>query len=154
MSPAPVVAALLLLAGPAKLVAGPKEKCPVCGMFVAKHPGWIAEVRFGDGSRVVFDGAKDLFKFLFKVKDYGPAARRTDVAGMLVLDYYALEPVPAREAWFVVGSDVYGPMGHELVPFGREADAREFLRDHRGRRVLRFAEVTRALVEELDREPD
>jgi len=147
-------AALILLAGPAKLDPGPKEKCPVCGMFVAKHPAWAAEIRFGDGSRVLFDGAKDLFKFVFKVKDYGPSARRTDVERILVSDYYSLEPVPAGDAWFVVGSDVYGPMGHELVPFRLEADAREFLRDHRGRQVVRFSEVTPALVAELDREPD
>jgi len=23
---------------------GPKDKCPVCGMFVAGYPNWIAEV--------------------------------------------------------------------------------------------------------------
>ena len=56
----------------------------------------------------------------------------------------------ARTAWFVVGSDVLGPMGHELVPFAREAEAREFLRDHRGKQVLRFAEVTPALLKALD----
>jgi nitrous oxide reductase accessory protein NosL len=145
-----LAAALLLAAGPAKLAAEPREKCPVCGMFVAKHPQWIAEIRFADGSRVVFDGAKDLFKFALRMDDYGPATRRTDVASMTVLDYYSLEPVPAREAWFVVGSDVFGPMGHELVPFATERDAREFLADHRGRRVLRFADVTAALVGELD----
>jgi nitrous oxide reductase accessory protein NosL len=143
-------AALLLAAGPAKPVVGPREKCPVCGMLVAKHPAWIAEIRFRDGTHVVFDGAKDLFKFALRLDDYGPATRRTDVEAMLVLDYYSLEPVPAREAWYVVGSDVYGPMGHELVPFARERDAREFLADHRGKRLLRFADVTAAVVKELD----
>jgi nitrous oxide reductase accessory protein NosL len=151
---AAAAAAALLLAAPAKLEPRPDEKCPVCGMFVVKHPNWIAEIRFADGTRVVFDGAKDLFKLFLKVKDYGPPSRRTDIAEMRVLDYYALEPVSVRDAWFVVGSDVYGPMGHELIPFRKEADAREFLADHHGERVLRFAEVTRELVEALDREPD
>ena len=41
-----------------------KDKCPVCGMFVAKYPDWLAAVRFRDGSHVFFDGAKDMFKYL------------------------------------------------------------------------------------------
>jgi copper chaperone NosL len=41
-------------------------------------------------------------------------------------------------------------MGHELVPHDSEADAREFLADHKGRRVLRFAEVTATLPAALD----
>lgn len=143
-------AGLLLLAGPEPVKPGPREKCPVCGMFVARYPDWVAGIRFRDGSRALFDGAKDLFKLLFQVEDYGPVSRRTDVESIFVTDYYALTPVEARAAWYVVGSDVLGPMGHELVPFAREAEAREFLRDHRGRQVLRFAEVTPALVKALD----
>jgi nitrous oxide reductase accessory protein NosL len=148
---AAAAAALLSLAAPEKLEPGPREKCPVCGMFVAKYPDWVAEIRFRDGSRAVFDGAKDLFKFLFKVEDYGEVARRTDVEAVLVSDYYSLKPLAAKEAWFVVGSDVYGPMGHELVPFAREEEAREFHRDHHGKRIVRFAEVTPELVRALDR---
>ena len=51
----------------------------------------------------------------------------------------------------MIGSDVLGPMGHELVPLADAADAAEFVRDHRGKRVLRFGEVTRELTERLDR---
>ena len=31
----------------------------------------------------------------------------------------------AKEAFFVIGSDVYGPMGHELIPFASKADAEQ-----------------------------
>jgi nitrous oxide reductase accessory protein NosL len=68
----------------------------------------------------------------------------------LVTDYYALRRVDARGAWYVLGSDVFGPMGRELVPFAAEQDAREFLADHRGKRVLRFFEVTPAILKELE----
>jgi hypothetical protein len=37
---------------------GPKDKCPVCGMFVAKYPDWVAALVFSDGSTVFFDGVK------------------------------------------------------------------------------------------------
>jgi nitrous oxide reductase accessory protein NosL len=121
-------------------------------MFVVRYPDWVAAVTFGNGERVLFDGAKDLFKFLLKHEDYGPVARRADVAAVLVTDYYTLKPVEARQAWYVVGADVLGPMGDELVPFGRRQDAEEFRRDHGGKRLLRFDEVTRDLLRALDGE--
>lgn len=131
------------------VVPGPGEKCPVCGMFVARYPEWIAVVRFRDGSRAVFDGAKDLFRFLLDVPRYAPSRTRADVRDAFVSDYYAVRQVDAREAWFVLGGDVLGPMGRELVPFATEAAAREFLADHHGARVLRFADVTAAILREL-----
>ncbi len=142
----------LLLAGPEQVKPLPGEKCPVCGMFVARYPDWVAGVRFADGSRVLFDGAKDLFKFLLRYEDYGPAARRTDVAEIFVTDYYTLKPAEARAAWYVTGADVLGPMGDELVPFARRQDAEEFQRDHHGRRLLRFDEITHDLLKALDGE--
>ena len=50
----------------------------------------------------------------------------------------------------VVGSSVYGPMGRELIAFAAEDQAREFLRDHRGKKILRFDAVTPELVRSLD----
>ena len=32
------------------LKPSPKDRCPVCGMFVAKYPDWVAEIIFKDGS--------------------------------------------------------------------------------------------------------
>lgn len=151
---APAVAAALA-AAPARaadagpVVPAPADKCPVCGMFVARYPDWVAGLRFADGSHAVFDGAKDLFRFWLEPARYLPGRTRADVVRMFVTDYYAVTPVDARAAWYVVGSDVTGPMGHELVPFASEAAAREFLRDHHGRRVLRFDEVTPELLKEL-----
>jgi nitrous oxide reductase accessory protein NosL len=150
-----LLAAAFLVAAPAPAGGepyrpGPREKCPVCGMFVAKYPEWIAGVTFRDGSRAVFDGAKDLFKFWLDPGRFLPSRRREDVVAVFVTDYYTLEQTDAREAFFVVGSNVLGPMGRELVPFSTEAAAKEFLRDHLGQRILRFEQVTAELVRSLD----
>ncbi|MEW6002462.1 MAG: nitrous oxide reductase accessory protein NosL [Nitrospirota bacterium] len=56
-------------------------------------------------------------------------------------DYYSAKPVDAKKAYFVKGSDVFGPMGAELIPLETEAKAREFLKDHKGKRILSFNEV-------------
>jgi copper chaperone NosL len=126
------------------------DKCPVCGMFVAKYPNFLAQLRYQDGSYAVFDGAKDLFKYLQNLRRYAPGKQESAIAALQVTDYYSLQPIAARTAWYVVGSDVYGPMGKELIAFGKETDAAEFKKDHLGKKILRFTDVTPALIATLE----
>ncbi|MEW6677166.1 MAG: nitrous oxide reductase accessory protein NosL [Pseudomonadota bacterium] len=154
----------LRLAGLAALLAGlalpagasgfpdpaPRDLCPVCGMVVSKYPAWIATVVYKDGHAHHFDGAKDMFKYLFDLNRYAPGHRSADIARIGVTEYYDLKRIDARQAWYVVGSDVLGPMGHEFVPLASKADAEEFLRDHKGRRILRFNEIRAGLPGKLD----
>jgi copper chaperone NosL len=128
----------------------PKDKCPVCGMFVAKYPDWVTGIRFRDGSMIFFDGAKDMFKYYFNLKKYNPSKKQTDIEALQVTDYYSLTPTNGFDAYYVIGSDVYGPMGRELIPFAKEEDAKEFMKDHKGQNMLRFKEVTAEKIKELD----
>ena len=128
---------------------GPQDACPVCGMFVAPYPAWVAQVAFDDGSMAFFDGGKDLFKYLLARDRYLPEKRQLQVEAIYLTDYYELEPIEARSAFFVIGSDVLGPMGHELVPLASMAAAEEFMRDHGGARIVRFEEVTPELLNSL-----
>jgi nitrous oxide reductase accessory protein NosL len=129
---------------------GPEDTCPVCGMFVAKYPEWIATVLYKDGHAHHFDGAKDLFKYLLDMPKWAPGHKTEDIAAIGVTEYYGLSRIDAREAWYVIGSDVLGPMGHELIPLAAKEDANEFLRDHDGKGVLRFDGVTPRLLRDLD----
>jgi nitrous oxide reductase accessory protein NosL len=133
-----------------QIVPTAKDKCPVCGMFVSKYPDWTTAILFKDGSRVFFDGAKDLFKYLLDSKKYGPSKKAEDIRAVMVKDYYGLSWIDARRAWYVLGSDVFGPMGRELIPLEQEADAKEFMKDHQGIQIIRFAEVNREVVKTLD----
>jgi copper chaperone NosL len=128
----------------------PKDKCPVCGMFVAKYPDSLAQVTFKDGSCAFFDGMKDLFKYYFNLKKYNPGKQREDIDTISVKDYYRLALINGTKALYVVGSDVYGPMGRELIPFETEGDAKEFMKDHKGKLLLGFGEVTYEIVKGLD----
>ena len=139
-----------LAAEPALEKPSARDKCPVCGMFVAKYPDWVAAVVFKDGTRRYFDGPKDLFKFLLDLEQYAGGKRQSDIDRFSVTDYYAVRQINGRLAFYVLGSDVYGPMGKELIPFAGEADAREFLKDHGARRVLHFNDITPAVLKELD----
>lgn len=126
-----------------------KEKCPVCGMFVAKYPDMIAEVIFRDGPHAVFDGCKDMFRYYFNIRKYNPSKTVSDIDSIYVTEYYNLAFIDGRKAYYVVGSDVLGPMGRELIPFLKADDASAFRKDHGGE-ILRFGEVTEAVVKGLE----
>jgi len=128
----------------------PTNVCPVCGMFVTKYPQWVATLVYKDGTAVHFDGVKDLFKYLFDLPKYAPDRSSEAIATIAVTEYYGLTHIDAHQAWFVVGSDVLGPMGHELVPLMTAADAEEFKEDHAGTAILRFDDVTPEIIPKLD----
>jgi len=127
-----------------------KDKCPVCGMFVYKYPDFVSEIFFRDGSYAIFDGAKDMFKYYFNLKKYSPKKNLSDIVSLYVTDYYTLALIDGFRAYYVLGSDVCGPMGRELVPFEKEADAREFLKDHKGQSIKRFKDITYEIIKGLD----
>jgi len=41
-------------------------------------------------------------------------------------------------------------MGKELVPFAKETDARGFMKDHKGKSLLRYKDVHGELIRGLD----
>jgi nitrous oxide reductase accessory protein NosL len=117
---------------------GEKDRCAVCGMFVAPFPQWASALELKDGRYFYFDGPKDLFVCLFDLPAYLPGVSAEQITGIYVTEYYSATRRPAAEVIFVTGSDVLGPMGQELVPvLGREA-AETFRRDHAGKALMRF----------------
>jgi nitrous oxide reductase accessory protein NosL len=119
-------------------------------MFVNKYPDWVTSVTFKFFPALFFDGVKDFFTYYYTMQKYTPERIQAGIATITVNDYYTLKPIDARQAFFVVGSDVYGPMGKELVPFGKAADAQAFFKDHKGKKILRFNEVTPAILKSMD----
>ena len=119
----------------------PKDaKCPICGMFVAKNPQWAAMID-DNGKSFYFDGVKDMMKYIF--------AQKKSFDKVFVTDYYKLNKLEAKEAFYVVGSNVNGPMGSELIPFATESEAFTFSRDHNGKAVLNFNDIDTKLVSVL-----
>jgi len=133
---------------PAKITPG--DKCPVCGMFVAKYPDFVGQIVFKDGSHAFFDGVKDMMKYYFDLPKYNPSKTQPDIAHILVTDYYSLKLVDGLQAFYVIGGDVFGPMGKELMPFKEEVAAKEFKADHKGTAILTFKDITPEGIKTLD----
>lgn len=122
-------------------------KCPVCGMFVSKYPKWAAMIEV-DGKRHYFDGVKDMMKYYIFDVDF--PYDRNKIDKMEVTDFYTLDAIPATKAYYVIGSNMYGPMGNELVPFATEKEAKNFVADHKGEKIVRFKDITPKMVMALD----
>jgi len=138
-----------------KIVVKKDEKCPVCGMFTYKYPRWASQIFYEDNSNEhhhSFDGVKDMMKFYFDANAFGDYShfQKEHITKMLVTDYYSQKAIDARDAYFVIGSDVYGPMGDELIPFDSEAKAKNFYMDHRGAKVIKFSDILEDEVYKLD----
>ncbi len=137
---------LVKSSAPTKLnpIVVPKDaKCQICGMFVAKYPKWAAKITTKDNKTYYFDGNKDLFKYYNKTKE--------NLDKIMVTDYYNITAIPATKAWYVLGSNVYGPMGNELISFSSKEDAMSFKKDHFGKEILSFENITPSIISNLDK---
>ncbi len=113
----------------------PKDaKCPICGMFVTKYPKWVAFMKDSQGHKYYFDGVKDMMKYYFNHKN-------ETFPTIVVQDFYTLKPIEAKKAFYVIGANIYGPMGRELIPFKTREDAQTFKTEHYGKKIIRFNEI-------------
>jgi len=124
------------------------DRCAVCGMFVAKYSTWITQIRHADDAVKCFDGVKDMMVYYFNPESYGSYSEES-IKEMWVKDYYSLKWHDARSAFYVVGSDVKGPMGPEFIPFSSKGAAETFLKDHHGEKIITFTEITSEMVESM-----
>jgi copper chaperone NosL len=79
-----------------------------------------------------------------------PSKNKKDVTVISVKDYYSKTSIDALQAFFVIWSNVYGPMGHEPIPFEKEADAKKFLKEHKGKKILMFKDIKPNVIFSLD----
>lgn len=140
-----VILPVATLAKPVTEIAA-KERCPVCGMFVAKYRPWLAQIQMVDGSTVMFDGVKDMLAYYFEPSKYGGKSAPEDV---YVTDYYTQKWVDGKKAYYVIGSDTLGPMGHEFIPLSSKNAAETFLKDHKGESIFTFDDIGLELVNKM-----
>jgi nitrous oxide reductase accessory protein NosL len=135
-----VLAALLSACSPS--AADERPRCAHCGMRVDPASGWRAGGTAQNGSALVFDAPKCLFRY----------REGHTVRAPWMIEYYSQSRRPAAALHYVIGTDLTGPMGRDLVPVSSDRSAAERLRrDHHGERVLVFDEVTPAIVDSLFR---
>jgi hypothetical protein len=72
---------------------------------------------------------------------------RQGVTGVVVMEYYDRKRMDGKDVSFVIGSDVLGPMGPDLVAVSAPNVSR-FVGDHGGK-AMSLAEVTLPVLESM-----
>ncbi len=121
--------------------------CSLDGMILADYPGPKGQIVYARGDPDFFCDTMELVSILLRPEQVKP------VAGAFTQDMAAADwaqPkghwIDAKTAWYVLGGDLEGSMGPTLATFARADDAQAFARKHGGR-VLRFDEITPAMVQ-------
>jgi nitrous oxide reductase accessory protein NosL len=122
------------------LQPGPKDHCPVCGMFPARAPKFAAAVELHKGRAFYFcTNSCLLISWRKNWQHLGVIPEA--VEQMLVRDYFSGAVLDAQKAWWVAGSDVIGPMGPALVTLQSQKAVEAFKKRHGGRFVFQLHEV-------------
>ncbi|MGB6067082.1 MAG: nitrous oxide reductase accessory protein NosL [Desulfomonilaceae bacterium] len=141
------------------------QKCPVCGMVIGGTgrqavtvtfkdghvTGFhgVAAAVFKDGHVVGFEGARCLFIYNSVPQKYH--VNVADIAHQYVTDYTSKKMIDLAKAFLVLGSNVKGPMGYDLVPFSSKEEAAKFASENDGKWIVQLHEVAKAAQEGTDR---
>lgn len=121
-------------------------RCAKCGMLVADHPRWVAGAITASGGEERFCCPRCMFSWHLSPRGKGSR-------DLWVTEYYSQQRTPVGDVFFVMGSDVVGPMGKSLVPIARREAAERFRQDHHGSRLLLAGEITPELLREIAGKP-
>jgi copper chaperone NosL len=114
--------------------------CPVCAMKVETTAIGPAAIVFNDGKVVGFDGAGEMFRYKFDPGQYKFDPKQ--IKEIYVTEYGTDKFMPAKDALYVVGTDLQQGMGPELAPFAKKEDAEKFRAEHKGTAVATFSQVS------------
>jgi nitrous oxide reductase accessory protein NosL len=117
-----------------------EDRCPVCAMLPARNEKFAGAIQLEDGRTFYFCSAgcmirswRHPFRYL--------GVDRGDLARPVTRDYFTGEALDAREALWVAGSDVVGPMGPALVPLKTTKDLPVFRKRHGAKTTFRLSEL-------------
>jgi len=121
-----------------------------CGMALVEHAGPKGQIFLKSRKEPIwFSSVRDTLAFTMLPEE------PKDIAGIYVNDMSRAKSwdspgagtwILAKDAWYVIGSKRKGGMGgDELVPFGSEQAAQDFVAENSGR-IAAFTEIPRSAV--------
>lgn len=119
-----------------------EHACTVCGMIIVDFPGAKAQIHYKNKKIDAFCSTLDMFLFYLQPdRPANIAAIYVNDMGKADMEHPRGHWIDAKNAFYVYGGDIMGPMGEALVPFSDIKDAAVYIKKHGGR-IIRFDEVT------------
>ena len=126
---------------------GKKDRCPVCGMFVYKYPKWMAGFVFKSGKQYFHCCPKCMLHNLNHISKYQPGENREQLELVWVTEYYTTKKTDARDVFFVIGTNLVGPMGLDLIPVKGMDAAKNLKQDYNGDLILQIDQITPEVID-------
>ncbi len=126
--------------------------CVIRQLKVYEEPRWVAKIALRDGKELYFCSPKSLFEFYHNQEKWEQAGVKSqkDFIAISVIDYNTMQPINAKNAYFVYGSRAVSPAGDDLPAFGDKQSAQNFADRYSGKRVFGFEQVSDALIRLLN----
>jgi len=121
-------------------------------MPVYKTPKWVAKVVTKDSKEYFFLSPKSMIEFYYNPEKWPETKVESsdDLKEIVVTDYKTLKPIDARYAFYIYGSNKISMAGDDLPAFENISDAKEYMNTNNGRRILKFDEVKKGLIQLLN----
>jgi len=135
----------------AKMEITKDTTCLIRKIKVYQAPEWIASIQVRSGEIIYFSSPKSMFEFYFEPSRWPEYQIKQDSDMRInATDYDTLEKIPAREAYYVYGSQKTSPAGDDLPAFSSKDKAEKFSKKYHGSRVLDFSQVSDGLINLLN----
>lgn len=115
-----------------------KTRCAECGMYPARFPEHRSQIKTEDGNTKHFCSTHCLINFLSD-PNHTPKSVWVSIPQEQSYEY-------AMGLYYLVGSDIMGPMGKEALPYRNKAVAATAAQKHGGR-VVQFSELNPKVVQ-------
>lgn len=126
---------------------GKKDRCPVCGMFVYKYPKWMAGFVFKNGKKYFHCCPKCMLHNMNDISKYQPGKKCEQLELIWVTEYYTTQKMNARDVFFVIGTNLVGPMGLDLIPVKGMEAAENVKQDYNGKLILTIDKITPEIID-------
>ncbi len=124
------------------------DECHVCGMIITRLPGPKGQAFDKRSNKVKkFCSSLDLISWYLQPENK-PNIAEIYVHNMANTDWDTPDDtqlIPAKEAFFVVGSNKKGSMGSTIASFEKRQDAELFVKEWQGK-ILSFEQLTLAII--------
>ncbi len=136
----------------AETMSIPKDAtCLIRNLKVYQAPAWAATIKVRSGQTIYFSSPKSMFEFYFQPGRWPEfQVKQESDMQIYVTDYQTMEKIPAKEAYYVYGSNQTSPSGDDLPAFASKEAADFFAQKNNGKKVLDFAGVSDGLINLLN----
>lgn len=119
---------------------------------VYKDPAWVCKIVNNEGKEFYFSSPKSLMEFYYnpEKRPESKIKNNDDIKEIIMTDYKTLEAIDAKYAFYVYGSHKISLAGDDLPAFKDIKDAKEFMKNNNGRRILSFKELKNGLIQLLN----